>query len=355
MTTDPNLPDPARARRESQALAEERLANAPAKLREAAEARLLNVARGCHDYGGGYRGDDDITQAQASAFHHGIQTVINALEAALRHDPHDLQTKVLEAVGSSAPPADAPPRPEDAGVIHKWGMCPLCHCSQTLPVDCQTCTCTCHTLDREGKPSPLVVRTPPRPAPSPEPEADSTYEFFDGPAPSPDEAEACPRCGSPRNYGLGCASPFHNAFDADEVGDEVENPAPREAERKEGDAKSNREPQVSVHSGLDPAPGSNTPGAQPLERAVEFRWGALVRQLRADLARRQKEYRLLSDHSEAMEADLAALKAEAHIIALGILTEVDVINSGDDSSLDGIEESAKHLERLTSADKGGKK
>jgi len=34
----------------------------------------LQIARGCKDYGGGYRGGDHY-----EAFQHGIQTVINAL------------------------------------------------------------------------------------------------------------------------------------------------------------------------------------------------------------------------------------------------------------------------------------
>ena len=38
--------------------------------------RLLAVAQGCHDYGGGYFKDHD-----REVFHHGIQTVFNALEA----------------------------------------------------------------------------------------------------------------------------------------------------------------------------------------------------------------------------------------------------------------------------------
>jgi hypothetical protein len=62
--------------------------------------RLLNVARGCLDYGGGYRGDSDIEKAQADAFHHGIQTVINTLEGAVK-DPSSLQVRVLQSVGAS--------------------------------------------------------------------------------------------------------------------------------------------------------------------------------------------------------------------------------------------------------------
>lgn len=58
--------------------------------------RLLNVARGCHDYGGGYRGE----QAQSAAFHHGIQTVIQALEAVAENRLNDL-TATLESIGKA--------------------------------------------------------------------------------------------------------------------------------------------------------------------------------------------------------------------------------------------------------------
>lgn len=56
--------------------------------------RLLNVARGCHDCGGGYR-----DQREAEIYHHGIQTVVNALEAT-EHQPELLQVKVLERIGA---------------------------------------------------------------------------------------------------------------------------------------------------------------------------------------------------------------------------------------------------------------
>ena len=57
--------------------------------------RLLNVAKGCHDYGGGYHG-----AGTAEIFHHGIQTVINALEAAAKNDPNNHQVNALERIGS---------------------------------------------------------------------------------------------------------------------------------------------------------------------------------------------------------------------------------------------------------------
>lgn len=66
------------------------------KALEADKVRMLNVARGCHDYGGGYR-----TAETAEIFHHGIQTVINALEA-FSKNPDDTQTLALERAALSA-------------------------------------------------------------------------------------------------------------------------------------------------------------------------------------------------------------------------------------------------------------
>lgn len=59
--------------------------------------RLMNVARGCHDYRGGHR-----DSREAEIFHHGIQTVINALEAAAKNDPADTQVNALEQIGAVA-------------------------------------------------------------------------------------------------------------------------------------------------------------------------------------------------------------------------------------------------------------
>ena len=71
---------------------------APLSLEEQRElVRLLNVARGCHDYGGGYR--DTVSQ---ETFHHGIQTVINALESAAKNEPNNFQVDALEAIGRTA-------------------------------------------------------------------------------------------------------------------------------------------------------------------------------------------------------------------------------------------------------------
>jgi regulator of replication initiation timing len=58
------------------------------------KARLVNIARGCHDYGGGYK-----DKAESEIYHHGIQTVINSLEAAEQHGTN-LQLQVLEMIGA---------------------------------------------------------------------------------------------------------------------------------------------------------------------------------------------------------------------------------------------------------------
>ena len=60
-------------------------------------ARLLAVCHGCHDYGGGYK-----EPQEAEIYHHGIQTVINALTAALKHDPLDTQINALARIGRAS-------------------------------------------------------------------------------------------------------------------------------------------------------------------------------------------------------------------------------------------------------------
>lgn len=74
------------------------MVNAVASKFSADKIRLLNVAKGCHDYGGGYREPRD-----AEIFHHGIDTVITALAAAIKNDPNDLQVAILENVGFKTP------------------------------------------------------------------------------------------------------------------------------------------------------------------------------------------------------------------------------------------------------------
>jgi hypothetical protein len=53
----------------------------------------LNIARGCTDYGGGHHDDGKM-----DAYQHGIQTVINALEAAKKNSL-DSQVAFLKAHG----------------------------------------------------------------------------------------------------------------------------------------------------------------------------------------------------------------------------------------------------------------
>lgn len=67
----------------------------------------VNIAKGCHDYGGGYR-----HKAEADVFHHGIQTVINALEAASTSGIVDPQVATLHRMGSTDKcPEISKPRP----------------------------------------------------------------------------------------------------------------------------------------------------------------------------------------------------------------------------------------------------
>ena len=56
----------------------------------------LKIAKGCFDYSGGYRAD----KGELEIFHHGIQTVINALEGARKTGLSDLQSRVLHRIGS---------------------------------------------------------------------------------------------------------------------------------------------------------------------------------------------------------------------------------------------------------------
>lgn len=56
------------------------------------------IAKGCLDYGGGYRRSD----RDLGIFHHGIQTVINALEGHLEQP--NTQTNALMRIGAIANP-----------------------------------------------------------------------------------------------------------------------------------------------------------------------------------------------------------------------------------------------------------
>lgn len=69
--------------------------NAVSELCNMVNARLsfndaIAIAKGCFDYGGGYR---------SSNGDHGIQTVINALEGAKESRLTDLQSRVLHFIG----------------------------------------------------------------------------------------------------------------------------------------------------------------------------------------------------------------------------------------------------------------
>jgi hypothetical protein len=59
----------------------------------------LRIARGCLDYGGGHRSDE----GHLEIYHHGIQTVINALEAAEKNGLADTQCAALWRMGREKP------------------------------------------------------------------------------------------------------------------------------------------------------------------------------------------------------------------------------------------------------------
>ncbi len=58
----------------------------------------LRIARGCTDYGGGYRGNAEHYEI----YQHGIQTVINALTAASKTGLDNMQTRALHSMGANA-------------------------------------------------------------------------------------------------------------------------------------------------------------------------------------------------------------------------------------------------------------
>ena len=59
----------------------------------------IRIARGCLDYGGGHRS----SEGHLEIYHHGIQTVINALEAAERNGLADTQCTALWRLGKEKP------------------------------------------------------------------------------------------------------------------------------------------------------------------------------------------------------------------------------------------------------------
>lgn len=60
-------------------------------------ADALKISKGCTDYGGGYRGSSELY----AAYQHGIQTVINSLEAAAKRGLEDTQVRALHCMGSN--------------------------------------------------------------------------------------------------------------------------------------------------------------------------------------------------------------------------------------------------------------
>ena len=87
--------------------AEYALAKADLFRAQADSERLLNVAQGCLDYCGGHH-DKDL-----ETYHHGIQTVINALRAAAKRDPNDTQINALERMGRVAARQRDPAQPKE--------------------------------------------------------------------------------------------------------------------------------------------------------------------------------------------------------------------------------------------------
>ena len=55
----------------------------------------ITIAMGCLDYGGGYRGTPEL-----EIYHHGIQTVVNALKAAKKNGHADTQVNALIMMGN---------------------------------------------------------------------------------------------------------------------------------------------------------------------------------------------------------------------------------------------------------------
>ena len=69
--------------------------------------RVLRIANGCTDYGGGHHGADH------EVYQHGIWTVCNVLKNACEQgDKPDMQLRVVEAIGAEAL---TPGEPEEGG------------------------------------------------------------------------------------------------------------------------------------------------------------------------------------------------------------------------------------------------
>lgn len=56
----------------------------------------VRIARGCHDYNGGH-----LSDGHYEAYHHGIQTVINVLEAAEKNGLNDTQVAAVWLIGDN--------------------------------------------------------------------------------------------------------------------------------------------------------------------------------------------------------------------------------------------------------------
>ena len=54
----------------------------------------IAIAKGCFDYRGGYHSEKEL-----EIYYHGIQTVINVLEAANKNRMDDLQVATIHAIG----------------------------------------------------------------------------------------------------------------------------------------------------------------------------------------------------------------------------------------------------------------
>lgn len=63
-------------------------------------ADAVRIARGCKDYGGGYRSNAEHFEI----YQHGIGTVINALEDAEKRGLASSQTRALHAIGTPTAP-----------------------------------------------------------------------------------------------------------------------------------------------------------------------------------------------------------------------------------------------------------
>ncbi len=72
----------------------------------------LRIARGCTDYGGGYRNNVE----QFEIYQNGIATVIRSLEAALKEGLGNYQVAVLHAMGAPI---------TDAQLLALWDAAPV--------------------------------------------------------------------------------------------------------------------------------------------------------------------------------------------------------------------------------------